>query len=174
MISSDTFIFNKVTDEDIKRYANNSNVFNLSEKDILCEKIELVSFTDEKLGSSEEKLDLAVFSDGKWTLLDIEDKVRDYNEIPLGYLLGDTEFSRVLVIVRRMSTFIADTKKDSVSSYIFCKVPDKYKEVSKDKALFGLLAKSRVFLDESEDNIKAQIQSNIVDRNEEICSRLFS
>ena len=171
---SEQFVFNKIGIGDVEEYASSSNVFNLSEEDILKEKIQITSFSDEKLGASEEKLDVAVFNDNQWSILDIEDKVKDYNEIPLGYLLEDRDFSRVLVLIRRMSTVLLDRKRDGYNSYVFCKVPEKYKNVSQDKALFGLLAKSHVYLDGSEEDIKSQIKSNIVDRNEEICSRLFA
>lgn len=170
---SEQFVFNEITNEDIENYVSISNVFNLSEEDILKEKIELASFSDERLGASEEKLDVALFYNNSWNLLDIEDKIKDYNEIPLGYILDGEVFSRVLVLIRRMSTVLVDRKKGGFNSYILCKVPDKYKSVSQDKALFGLLAKNQVYLDGSEEEIKSQIQSKIVDRNEEICSRLF-
>lgn len=170
---SEQFVFNKVTNKEAEEYASKSNVFNLSEDDIMKEKIILASFSDERFGSSEEKLDVAVFANNEWNVIDIDEMVKGYNEIPLGYVLKDRQFSRVLVLVRRMSTFIVDRKKEGYHSYVFCKVPDKYKDVSKDKALFGLLAKNQVYLDEGEDGIKSQIQSKIVERNDEICSRLF-
>ena len=168
------FSFNEVSLSDIEKYANSSNVFNLSEDDILKEVITLASFHDENLGSSEEKLDLAIYNNKEWKLLDIEDKIGDNNQIPLSYLLKDISFSRVLVLIRRMSSMLLDRKQTGVSSYILCKVKDKYKDVHLDKALFGLLAKSHVYLDQSESEIKEQIQKNIFDRNEEICSRLFA
>lgn len=169
----EVFEFNKLKDEDLSLYLEGANVFNLPEDEILKEKVELVYFTDEKFGSSKEKLDIAVYNNEKWNVLDIDDKVEGYNEIPLGYLLSDVQFSRILVIIRRMSTMVFDRKKEGFNAYILCKVPDKYRLVSQDKALFGLLAKNQVYLDCSEDEIRKQIQSNIVDRNEEICSRLF-
>jgi hypothetical protein len=170
---SEQFIFNKITEDEVEEYAESSNVFNLSEDDIMKEKVILASFSDEKFGSSEEKLDIAIFNNNAWHVIDIDEKIKGYNEIPLGYVLNGKDFSRVLVLVRRMSTFIVDRKKEGYHSYVFCKVPEKYKEVSKDKALFGLLAKNQVYLDGSEDDIKSQIQSKIVERNDEICSRLF-
>ena len=83
------FSFNEVSLSDIEKYANSSNVFNLSEDDILKEVITLASFHDENLGSSEEKLDLAIYNNKEWKLLDIEDKIGDNNQIPLSYLIKD-------------------------------------------------------------------------------------
>lgn len=167
------FIFNPVTSNDLDKYIKESNVFNVSEEEIKSEKIVLNTFEDEKLGSSTEKLDIAVYNNGVWSWVTTEDKVSGYNEIPLGYLLEGIEYTRVLVLVRRMSTIVLDRVKDGYSCYILCKVPDKYYFVSEDKALFGLLAKNQVYLDVDADNIKSQVQSNIVDRTEEICSKLF-
>ena len=63
---SEQFVFNEITNEDIVNYVSISNVFNLSEEDILKEKIELSSFSDERLGASEEKLDVALFYNNSW------------------------------------------------------------------------------------------------------------
>lgn len=168
------FEFNKITDIDLDKYVSDSNVFNMSEHDILNERIIVTSFSDETLGSAEEHLDIALFNNGKWDLLDVNDKVNTDEEITLGNLISGLEFTRVLIIIRRMSTIVLDRKKEGVNSYILCKVPEKYKDVSKDKALFGLLAKSHVYLDCTEEEIKNQIQENIFSRNEEICRRLFA
>lgn len=167
------FIFNKVTNDDLDKYIKESNVFNISEDEIKSEKIILNTFEDEKLGSSTEKLDIAVYNNGTWSWLDIDDKVSGYDEIPLGYLLDGVEYTRVLILIRRMSTIVLDRIKDGYSCYILCKVPEKYYFVSKDKALYGLLAKNHVFLDEDLQNIKSQVESNIIDKTEEICSKLF-
>ena len=169
------FIFNKVTEEDLKTYTKEANVFNMSEDEIKKEKVVLTSFEDEKLGSSRETLDIAVYNNGKWSWLDIGDKVKDYNEIPVGYVLDGIEFTRVLILVRRMSSMILDMKRDGYSAYILCKIGKDFdmSVLDNDKALSGLLAKSHIFLDEGLDSVKQQIQTNIVDRNEEICSRLF-
>lgn len=170
------FVFNKVTEEDLDRYTKDANVFNMSEDDIKKEKIILTSFEDEKLGSSRETLDIAVYNDGEWSWIDIEDKIKDYNEIPVGYVLEGIDYTRVLVLVRRMSSMLLDTKRDGYSAYILCKVGKDFDVVSlnDDKALLGLLAKSHIYLDENIDSVKQQIQTNIVERNEEICSRLFT
>ena len=170
------FVFNKVTEDDLETYTKDANVFNMSEEDIKKEKVILTSFEDEKLGSSQETLDIAVYNDGKWSWLDIADKIAGYNEIHIGYVLEGIDYTRVLVLVRRMSSMILDTKHDGFSSYILCKIGKDFdlSSVSEDKALMGLLAKSHIFLDEDVDSVKQQIQTNIIDRNEEICSRLFT
>jgi len=170
---SEEFIFNELTDDDIQYFVDKSKVFNVSLEEAKNEKITLLSMSDETLGASQEHLDIAIYNDNKWSILDIKDKVQDYNELPLGYLVSDKDFSRILIIVRRMSTLVLDTVKEGSNSYILCIVPDKYKGISKDKALFGLLAKNQVYLDEPEESIKSQIKSKIYDRNDEILSRLF-
>ena len=169
------FVFNKVTKEDLETYTKDANVFNMSEEDIKKEKVILTSFEDEKLGSSQETLDIAVYNNGKWSWLDIKDKIEGYNEIPVGYVLEDIDYTRVLILVRRMSSMLLDTKRDGYSAYILCKIGKDFNlsSIEEDKALMGLLAKSHIFLDEDVDSVKQQIQTNIVDRNEEICSRLF-
>lgn len=170
------FIFNKVTEDDLNKYTKEANVFNMSEDDIKKEKIILTSFEDERLGSSKESLDIAVYNNGKWSWVDIEDKIKDYNEIPVGYLVDGLDYTRVLILIRRMSSMVLDMKRDGYNAYILCKIGDSFKnvELDKDTALLGLLAKSHICLDESIDNVKNQIQLNIVDENEKIYSRLFS
>lgn len=170
------FIFNKVTAEDLEKYSKEANVFNMSEEDIKKEKVILTSFDDEKLGSSKESLDVAVYNNGTWEWLDIADKIEGYNEIPIGYLLDDIEYTRVLVLIRRMSSMLLDVKKDGYNTYILCKIGKDFEgiDLDNDKSLLGLMAKSHIYLDESEESVKEQIQSKIVDENERIYSRLFT
>lgn len=169
-----SFIFNKVTDESLEFYIKNSNVFNMTRDSIEKEKILLSSYSDESLGASEEKLDIAIYHDGEWKVQDIADKIKGYNEIPLGYILPkEGSYSRFLIILRRMSNMLLDEVKEGYSSYIYCVCPDKYKNLEEDKALFGLLAKSKIYLDVSEEDIKRQIKENITDRNTELLAKLF-
>ena len=173
---AEEFVFNKVTENDIDKYVSNANVFNMSDEEIKREKVILSSFEDEKFGSSFEKLDIAVYNDGTWSWLDIDDKIEGYNEIPVGYLLEDIVYSRVLILVRRMSTMVLDTKRDGYNAYILCKMGKEFENVnlSEDRALLGLLAKSHIYLDEPIGSVREQIQQKIVDENEKICSRLFT
>ena len=46
-------------------------------ENILKEKIELLSFEDDSIGSSQEKLDVAVLIKNEWKLLKIDDKIKD-------------------------------------------------------------------------------------------------
>lgn len=170
-----SFIFNKITDDDLKFYVEHSNVFNMTRDSIEREKILLSSYSDESLGASEEKLDIAVYNEGVWHIQDIASKIKGYNEIPLGYILPKEEpFTRVLIILRRLSNIVLDTVKEGYSSYIYCiTASDKYQNLEEDKALFGLLAKSKIYLDMPEDDIKRQIKENITDRNSELIAKLF-
>lgn len=169
-----SFIFNKLKSEDLSFYVDKSNVFNMKRGDIEKEKILLASYSDDTLGASEEKLDIAIYRDGVWELQDIEKKIKGYNEIPLGYILPkDSDFTRILIILRRMSNMILDSVKEGFSSYIYCVADSRYHMLEEDKALFGLLAKNRIFLDVSEEEVKQQIKENITDRNAELISRLF-
>jgi hypothetical protein len=153
----DIFKFNPVTDEEIAEYAVSSNVFNMSKDDIEKEKIFLKSFSDEKLGSSMERLDVAVFRDDAWKLLDIEDRIEGYNEIPLGYILKDESYDKVLIILRRMSTVVLDSIKEGISTYIYFRVSDEYSSVKQNASLFGLLARNHICLDNSEE-MKEKLQ----------------
>ena len=102
-----------------------------------------------------EKLDVAVYYNGEWSILDIDDKVRGYNEIPLGYLLQGVPYEKVLVILRIMSTMLTDKVKSSVITYMYYSVSEKYRDIQYNKALFGKLAKNRVCLDDSEEMHKS-------------------
>lgn len=143
------FEFLALTDSDIISYEESAPVFNETDDSIRKEKIILSSFHDEKLGSSVESLDVAIYINGKWQILDIEDMIDGYNEIPLGYVLGDNDYERVMVIIRRMSSMILDKEKFGVTSYVYFKMPDRYKNLETDKSLIGRLAKHQVFLDGS-------------------------
>lgn len=145
------FTFNPISKEYVEELESSSNIFNMTKQDIEKEKVVLASFEDEKLGSAVEKLDLAVYLDGVWCLLDIDDKIEGYNEIPIGYLVKDVSYDRIMVILRRMSTMVLDKVKEGISTYIYSKVPDKYQDVQNDKRFMGFLAKNHIYLDGSDD-----------------------
>lgn len=142
------FEFKSLTDKDIESYVKDARVFNMSRESIEKEKIVLASFSDEKLGDSEEKLDIAIFLKNKgWKLLDIDDKIKSYNEIPLGYLLQDIDYDRVLVVIRRMSNMILDKSDGNVSMFIYCVVSPEFKGIENNPSLIGSLARHRIYLD---------------------------
>lgn len=148
---SEIFTFNKLTLDEIKELVDSSYIFNKTKESIDSEKITLVSFSDERLGSSVEKLDVAVFKDGEWEILDIDKKIEGYNEIPLSYLISSVTYDKVIVVIRRMSTMLLDTKKDGITSYILSVIPEKYRSIEDNPKLLGMLAKNRISLDDSEE-----------------------
>ena len=150
-MSGTVFEFIDLTLDDIVSYEKNSPIFNATDDSIRKEKIILTSFHDEKLGSSVESLDVALYKDGKWCILDIEDMIDGYNEIPIGYVIGDNEYERVMVIIRRMSSMVLDKEKFGATSYVYFKMPDVYRHLENDKSLIGKLAKYRVVLDGSDE-----------------------
>lgn len=144
------FEFNKVTREDIDNYLKTSHVFNNVKETIEKERVALASFDDERLGSSMEKLDVAVCRNGVWEVLDIEDKISGYNEVPLGYLLSGLDYDGVLIILRKMSNMILDKCKSSITHYRYHVLSDAYKEVEEDLSLYGVLAKNHIALSSPE------------------------
>lgn len=156
---STDFIFDELTQKDVQGYVDKAYVFNRSKEQIEKEKVVLNLFSDESLGDSVEKLDVAVkFGDGEWNLLNINDKIESYNEIPLGYLLNDIKYDKVLIILRRMSNFLYDKTTGSSNSYIYSIVRDEYKMVSKFPSLSGMLASKRIYLDKSYDELVKDIR----------------
>ena len=138
--SMSDFVFDKISDSDIEKYAEEAKVFNYTRERIDREGVMLVSFEDEKLGSSMEKLDLAVSFDKKvWTLLDIDDIIQGYNEIPLGYVTNGVEYNYLMVIVRLMSNMVLDKVHDNYHAYIYCRVDDYLKGIE-DSYFQGKLA----------------------------------
>lgn len=150
----EVFTFNPISLDDVVKYAEDCKVFNSLKEDIEKEKIMLASFSDEKLGSSMEKLDLAVFSNGEWKILDIDKKIEGYNEIPLGYLISSVNYDKVMVILRRMSTMVLDKVKEGISTYIYNAIPEKYRSLNGNASMIGMLAKNRISLDDSDEMYK--------------------
>lgn len=146
----DKFIFSPLTQKDVEELDSSSNIFNMVREDVEHEKVILASYDDENLGSSVEHLDVAVYRDNQWHILDIESKMQDFNEIPLGYLIHDEECSKVMVIIRLMSSLLTDKVKSNIISYVYYIVPKKYGSIKDNKALFGNLAKNHICLDDSE------------------------
>ena len=145
------FDFSRLTIENIETWERKSNIFNMTKDGISKEKVILSSFYDERLGESVERLDVAVSKDGKWEILDIDDKIEGYNEIPLGYVLENVSYDKVMVILRRLSSMIIDKEKSGVSTFIYYKVDDKYRDVVDNKTLLGKLASNKICLDDSDE-----------------------
>ena len=146
------FEFDKLKPEEVEEYAKTSSIFNYTKNRIDKERVALVSFEDEKLGYSMEKLDLAVSNDlEKWEILDIEDKTEGFNEFPLGYLTDGVEYTYLLVIRRSMSNMVLDKVKSHATSYIYCVVDDSLRGIEDIGPVQGLLAKNRICLTGSMD-----------------------
>jgi hypothetical protein len=159
----DEFIFNPITLEDIEELQSSSNIFNLTRDELEREKVILASFEDESLGSSKEHLDVAVFRDNSWRILDIESKIQNFNEIPIGYLIHDESCEKIMVIIRMMSSMLTDKVKSNIISYIYYIVPEKYSGISSNMSLFGNLAKNHICLDDSEETMKSLQKLGIYD-----------
>lgn len=154
-----SFVFNKLTQKDIEKYADKAYVFNKERSGIMKEKVLLGSVSDDRFGSSEEKLDVAVRENGmNWELLDIEDKIKGYNEIPLGYVINDEDFDEVLVIIRRMSNFAFDEKNHSDTSYIYTVMNDEYKNLPMFPAVSGMLAANKIRLNKDFDSVRKDVE----------------
>ena len=146
-----TFSFNPISVESVEEFSKNSRVFNMTKDNIEREKVILSSFYDEKLGSAQEKLDIALFRKGKWDILDIDERISGYNEIPLGYVVSTESYDKVMVILRRMSTMVLDKVKEGISTYIYSVVPERFRDVQDNAAMLGMLAKNQICLDGSEE-----------------------
>ena len=167
----DTFIFNELTEEELTDYIDNAYVFNMKRDNILKEKIELLSFEDDSIGSSQEKLDVAVLIKNEWKLLKIDDKIKEYNEIPLGYVLDGYDFDRVLVIIRRMSTVVFDKLKESSSSVIYSKLGSDFTGIEDFPSLMGKFAKNHIYLDGTYNEVKKSIVDSF---SGSLCEELLS
>lgn len=161
------FIFNELKQEDLQSYIDKAYVFNMSEDDIIKEKVVITSFSDDSIGSAQEYLDVAVFFKNEWKILNILDKIDGYNEIPLGYLLENVEFDRVLVIIRRMSTVILDKSKESSSSIIYSKLNDDFIGIKGHPELIGKFAKYGIYLDKEYDDVVEDIKLRFSEKVQE-------
>ena len=139
---STEFMFNPISVEEVVKYVATSKVFNNVKESIEREKISLASFSDEAFGAAKEKLDVAVFHDGRWKVLEIDGLIEGFNEIPLGYVVGALEYDKVLIILRRMSTMMFDKNKEGISTYMYNVIEMKYKGLEENIALYGILAKN--------------------------------
>ena len=73
---STDFVFKELTKEDLNSFIETAYIFNRDRDFIERDKVTLNSFSDETLGDSVEKLDVAVKKgEEDWRLLDIEDKI---------------------------------------------------------------------------------------------------
>lgn len=147
MIVLTDFIFDSLDIKEVKNLAEKSSIFNYTRKRIDKEKVILISFDDEKLGSSMERLDFAVSDDFEnWEILDVEDRIKGYNEIPLGYVTDKMDYKYLLVIIRSMSNMIMDKVKSRITNYIYCVVDDKLSGIEDINPIQGLLAKNKIKL----------------------------
>jgi len=157
------FVFDSLTLDDLIRYTSDSSVFNVTRDELKNTKIVLASFSDDKLGSAVERLDVAYKVGSKWSLVDMC-KTENYNEIPLDWLVGDiNSVSDCLVIIRRMSNMLLDKNKYSMSKYIYHVVDDKYKYITENPMIVGKLSRYGILIDGDVDDIIKDIENNVKD-----------
>ena len=157
------FIFDSLTLDDLIKYTSDSSVFNVTRDELKNTKIALASFSDEKLGSAVERLDVAYKVGSKWSLVDMC-KAEDYNEIPLDWLIGDiSSVSDCLVIIRRMSNMLLDKNKYSMSKYIYHVVDDKYKYITENPMIVGKLSRYGILIDGGVEDIISNIEKSVKD-----------
>lgn len=157
------FVFDSLTLDDLIKYTSDSSVFNVTRDELKNTKIALASFSDEKLGSAVERLDVAYKVGSKWSLVDMC-KAEDYNEIPLEWLIGDiSSVSDCLVIIRRMSNMLLDRNKYSMSKYIYHVVDDKYKYITENPMIVGKLSRYGVLIDGGVEDIISNIEKSVKD-----------
>ena len=159
----DDFVFDSLTLEDLIKYTSDSSVFNVTRDELRNTKIVLASFSDEKLGSAVERLDVAYKVGSKWSLVDMC-KAENYNEIPLEWLIGDiSSVSDCLVIIRRMSNMLLDKNKYSMSKYIYHVVDDKYKYITENPMIVGKLSRYGILVDGDVGDIIENIENSVKD-----------
>lgn len=159
----DDFVFDSLTLDDLVKYTHDSNVFNVTRDDLKNTKITLASFSDEKLGSAIERLDVAYKVGSKWSLVDMR-KAEDFNEVPLEWLISDIDsVSDCLVIIRRMSNMLLDKNKYSMSKYIYHVVDDKYKYITENPMIIGKLSRYGILIDGGVEDIISNIEKGVKD-----------
>ena len=171
---SEAFVFDSIDPDNLESFIKSAFVFNYPKDMILGEVITLSAYESEELGSSIEHLDVFVYSDGKWQFIpNLQERVAGVTTIHLCELIQDVDFTRVLIIVRRLSSFVFDKKDSNFVAYVLCKCLPEYDQIHLDRPLFGLLAKSQVYLDRPNDDVRKQIEEKVINRDKEICDRLF-
>lgn len=159
----DDFVFDSLTLDDLIKYTSESSVFNVTRDDLKNTKITLASFSDDKLGSAVERLDVAYKVGSRWSLVDMR-KAEDFNEVPLEWLICDIDsVSDCLVIIRRMSNMLLDKNKYSMSKYIYHVVDDKYKYITENPMIVGKLSRYGILIDGGVDDIIKDIENNVKD-----------
>lgn len=155
------FIFDSLTLNDLVKYVDTSNVFNITKGEFNQVKVHLASYEDEKLGNAVERLDVAYHIGNKWSLVDMSN-VEGFNEVPLSWLLSDVgDIDDCLVILRRMSNMILDRNNASLSTYIYHIVDDKYEFITSNALMSGKLARYGIKLDGSVDDILQLIDDTV-------------
>lgn len=142
----DNFVFKELSKDDLLEYEKSAKVFNVKREDIENEEISLVSFFDDKFGSSKEDLCIAVSLNGSNFELVRKDFYSDYDYVKLLDVLDGVKYDRVLVIIRRMSNMIFDKVRSSVSCYIYSIINKDFENCVIPKNIVGVLAKNVVYL----------------------------
>lgn len=150
-----SYRFDDLTSEVFRELEDTAFVFNLSKSDIEHEVVLLRSFADERIGASVETLDIAV--SGKrgsdWVSLDIADKLNTCSGKFLSYLLGNAEYSRVMLVFRSVSSVMFDKVHETVKPVIYSVATDYFSRVKDYPVINGRLAKYQVYLDKSFDEV---------------------
>lgn len=156
----DIIQFSPIKQKELENYASSAYVFNTSRENILKEVIRTASFSDERLGSSDEDVTVAIATNkGKWRVLPL---TNHSGEIVLQDVLENKRFSKVLVIVRRMSSMVLDKVKSNFSCYILSSVHKDFAKIDIPKyaSIKGELAKNRIYLNIPFKEVKIRLANN--------------
>lgn len=169
----DKFIFEDI--KDIHPFLEEAYVFNALKKDIEKEVFTLVSFEDERLGSSKEKLDIAIQgNNGEYTLCKSDVLTNtDYNEIPLSFFITGKPYKSVLVISRMMSNMLLDKVNHSSHSVVYVPVHSDFKDIDKYKGIQGKFAKCGIYLNMPKEEVEKSINLKY-NSNKELAEELIS
>ena len=155
------FAFNDISSVDLGRFVNNSKVFNTTRDKLGKEVIFTTFFEDDRLGSSIERVDIAVYNNGNWSLLDFDyvSKFLSDGSVSLSAILAGYSYDRVLVITRRMSNLIIDKVSFNEDSFILSIVSSGFEGVVNSGSLIGKLAKLRIYLNGTLDDVISSIKN---------------
>jgi len=169
----DKFIFEEI--KDVHPFLDEAYVFNALKRDIEKEVFTLVSFEDDRLGSSKEKLDIAIQgNNGEYTLCKSDVLTNtDYNEIPLSFFITGKPYKSVLVISRMMSNMLLDKVNHSSHSVVYVPVHSDFKDISKFKGVQGKFAKCGIYLNVPKEEVEKSINLKY-NSNKELAEELIS
>lgn len=161
----DNFVFKELSKDDLSEYEKSAKVFNVKKEDIERETISLVSFFDEKFGSSKENVCIATSFNGSDFEVVKKDFYSDYDYIELSDVLSGIKYDRVLIVIRRMSNMILDKVSSSVSCYIYSVIHKDFDKCVIPKNIIGILAKNVVYLSKNLENVVVDVEhrDDIVD-----------